>query len=228
MCTKFEIWGQSLLKVIQAIHTVHIVLYIGCSGPVVECLTKTNMLQSTIRPLDQNTWCTVWNAWIKFKMICPQISNWVLSEIQAYWYIILHAYMWLRGISLYSKDKGSSPKSFKMLKIVWFGGGGSPSESGSEPPTRALPWTHKGLKPPWTLAKIGVSPEGNVWIRPCPAWWFAYVSRTKTQTVAYICRADILYIRERVSITLNLLLNIDMCLDTWSINKQLGPGPSKQ
>ena len=34
MCTKFEISGQSILKVIQAFHTVCIVLYIECSGPV--------------------------------------------------------------------------------------------------------------------------------------------------------------------------------------------------
>ena len=36
MCTKFKISGQSILKVIQAFHTVLIVLYIGCSGQVVE------------------------------------------------------------------------------------------------------------------------------------------------------------------------------------------------
>ena len=35
MCTKLEIWGQSILKVIQAFHTVRIFLYFGCSGPVV-------------------------------------------------------------------------------------------------------------------------------------------------------------------------------------------------
>ena len=55
MCTKFEIRGQSILEVIQAFHTVRIVLYIGCSGPVVECLKKINMKQSTTRPLGQNT-----------------------------------------------------------------------------------------------------------------------------------------------------------------------------
>ena len=55
LCTKFEIKGQSFLEVIQAFHTVHIVLYIGCSGPVVECLNKINMKQSTTRPLGQNT-----------------------------------------------------------------------------------------------------------------------------------------------------------------------------
>ena len=55
MCTKFEIRGQSILEVIQAFHTVHIVLYIGCSGPVVACLNKINMKQSTTRPLGQNT-----------------------------------------------------------------------------------------------------------------------------------------------------------------------------
>ena len=59
------------------------------------------------------TMCTVWNTWITFKMLCPQISNWVLSEIQAYWYIILHAYMWVRGISLYSKDEKICKKQDK-------------------------------------------------------------------------------------------------------------------
>ena len=48
MCTQFEIWGQSILKINQAFHTVRIVLYIRCSGPVVEDL-KVNMLQSTTR-----------------------------------------------------------------------------------------------------------------------------------------------------------------------------------
>ena len=44
MCTKFEIWGKSILKVIQAFHTIRTVLYIGS---VVEYLNKINMLQST-------------------------------------------------------------------------------------------------------------------------------------------------------------------------------------
>ena len=43
MCTKFETWGQNILKVIQAFHTVGIVLYIGCSGLVVKVLDKINM-----------------------------------------------------------------------------------------------------------------------------------------------------------------------------------------
>ena len=43
-----------MLKVNQAaFHTVRIVLFIGCSAPVVECLNKINMLQSTTRPLGQ-------------------------------------------------------------------------------------------------------------------------------------------------------------------------------
>ena len=33
ICSKFEIWGQSIFKVIQAFHTICIVLYTGCSGP---------------------------------------------------------------------------------------------------------------------------------------------------------------------------------------------------
>ena len=42
MYTKYEIRGQT-------------VLYIRCSGLVVECLNIINMLQSTTRPLGQNT-----------------------------------------------------------------------------------------------------------------------------------------------------------------------------
>ena len=34
MCIKFEIGAQSILKVIHAFHTVRIVLYMGCYGPV--------------------------------------------------------------------------------------------------------------------------------------------------------------------------------------------------
>ena len=49
VCKILEIRGQSILKVIQAFHTVRIVLYIGCSGPVVEDLNKIDMLQSTTR-----------------------------------------------------------------------------------------------------------------------------------------------------------------------------------
>ena len=51
MCTNCEILGHSILKVIQAVHTVRIVLNIGCSGPVVEFLNKISMLQSTTSPL---------------------------------------------------------------------------------------------------------------------------------------------------------------------------------
>ena len=43
MCTKFEILGQNILKVIQAFHTVRIVLYIGYSGLVVKVLDKISM-----------------------------------------------------------------------------------------------------------------------------------------------------------------------------------------
>ena len=41
MCKKLEIRGQSILKVLQAFHTVRIVLYIGCSGPVIGSSTAT-------------------------------------------------------------------------------------------------------------------------------------------------------------------------------------------
>ena len=40
---KFEIWAQSILNVIQAFHTVRIVLYIRCSGAVVEYLKRINI-----------------------------------------------------------------------------------------------------------------------------------------------------------------------------------------
>ena len=43
------------MKAIQVFHTVRIVLYNGRSGPVVECLNKINMVQSTTRPMGQNT-----------------------------------------------------------------------------------------------------------------------------------------------------------------------------
>ena len=55
MCKKFVICGQGVLEVIQAFHTVCIVMHIGCSGPVIECLDKINMKQSMTRPLGQNT-----------------------------------------------------------------------------------------------------------------------------------------------------------------------------
>ena len=152
MYTKFEIWGQ-------------IVLYVGCSGPVVECLNKINMLLSTITGLEQpiyRTMYTVWNAWITFKMLCPQISNWVLSEIQAYWYIILHAYMWVRGIytlklKKYARNviKESSPKPFKLLKIVLLRGTSPPWT-----PYQSFALDPQGLRrPPWPLAKVGAPPK---------------------------------------------------------------------
>ena len=66
MFTKFEIWGQSILEVIQAFHTVRIVLYTGFSGPVVECLNKIIMKPSTSRPLGQN---------IRFTELCVQYEK---------------------------------------------------------------------------------------------------------------------------------------------------------
>ena len=86
----------------------------------------------------------------------------------------LEAFLFTLKMKKYTRNmiKESSPKSFKMLKIVWLrgggGGGGSPSESGSEPPTRALPWTHKGLKPPCPLAKIGVPQKAMSESGPVP------------------------------------------------------------
>ena len=40
MKKKIEILGLSILKVIQAVHTVHIFLYIGCFGSVIGSLTE--------------------------------------------------------------------------------------------------------------------------------------------------------------------------------------------
>ena len=55
MWTKIEIWGWSILKVIQAFHTVCIVLCIGRSGPVVGPLTATYWFYLDTRLLGQNT-----------------------------------------------------------------------------------------------------------------------------------------------------------------------------
>ena len=55
MFTKFEIWGWSILKVIQALHTIRIVLYIGSSDPVVGSLTATFWSYLDTRLLNQNT-----------------------------------------------------------------------------------------------------------------------------------------------------------------------------
>ena len=55
MWKKFEIWGWSILKVIQAFHTVRIVLYIGCSGPVVGWLIAIYWFYLDTRLLGQNT-----------------------------------------------------------------------------------------------------------------------------------------------------------------------------
>ena len=55
-----------MLKVNQAFHTVRIVLFIGCSGPVVQCLNKTvyAVNDSTTGPehLIKRTMGTVWKA----------------------------------------------------------------------------------------------------------------------------------------------------------------------
>ena len=51
MCTKFEIWGQSILEVIQAFHTLHIYRVFWPSS---QCLNKINMKQSTTRPLGRS------------------------------------------------------------------------------------------------------------------------------------------------------------------------------
>ena len=45
----------SVVQVEMSFKRFLVVLYIGCSGPVVECLNKFNMLQSTNRQLGQST-----------------------------------------------------------------------------------------------------------------------------------------------------------------------------
>ena len=50
MWKKFEIWGWSILKVIQAFHTVCIALYIECSGRVVDCNISIQFQHSTTGP----------------------------------------------------------------------------------------------------------------------------------------------------------------------------------
>ena len=54
-CTKFANLRTEHMEVIQVFHTVRIVLYIGCSGPVDECLNKINMKQPTTQPLGQGS-----------------------------------------------------------------------------------------------------------------------------------------------------------------------------
>ena len=60
MWKMFEIWGWSILKVIQAFHTVRLVLYIGYSGPVVGSLTDSYWFYFNLdtRLLGQSTWYT--------------------------------------------------------------------------------------------------------------------------------------------------------------------------
>ena len=48
MWKKFEIWSWSILKVIKAFNTVHIVLYIVCSGPVIGLSTHTYWFYLTL------------------------------------------------------------------------------------------------------------------------------------------------------------------------------------
>ena len=52
---KFEIWGRSIFKVIQTFHTVRIVLYIGCSAPVIWSLTAYILILLYPWLVDQNT-----------------------------------------------------------------------------------------------------------------------------------------------------------------------------
>ena len=58
MWKKFEIWGLNSSEVIQAFHTVRIVLYIGCNGPVVGSLTATYWFYLDTQLPGQNTWYT--------------------------------------------------------------------------------------------------------------------------------------------------------------------------
>ena len=53
--------------------------------------------------------------------------------------------------------KESSPKPFKMLKIILLRGASPP-----EPTTRALPWTHRGLGGPLDPSPKLVPPKGSM------------------------------------------------------------------
>ena len=85
---KFEIWGWSILKVIQAFHTVRIVLYIGCSGTVGGSLTTKYWFFSDSKLLGQNTWYTSfcylgdvfcwWGLWNNGHYLCENS----LEEVQ--------------------------------------------------------------------------------------------------------------------------------------------------
>ena len=55
MWQMFEIVGWSFLLVIQAFRTVRIVLYIGCSSPVVGSFTDSYWFYLDTRLLGQNT-----------------------------------------------------------------------------------------------------------------------------------------------------------------------------
>ena len=61
---RIETWGQSILKVIQAFHTVSIALYIGCSCPVVEDMYAVDNPTTGPEHRIYRTMRTVWNAWI--------------------------------------------------------------------------------------------------------------------------------------------------------------------
>ena len=67
MWKKFEIWDWNILKVIQAFHNVFAVLYIGCSGPVVESSTATCWFYLVTRQLGQNARYT--ELWVEYEKL---------------------------------------------------------------------------------------------------------------------------------------------------------------
>ena len=112
MCTKFKIWRQSVLKVIQAFHTVRIFLYIGCSGPVVECLNKINMLQSTTRPLGHCyvSWKSISFSSASDLHVYKEHAHTRYPLACCYWDMIAGEFTWLYH------DSPSSPRSFEFFE----------------------------------------------------------------------------------------------------------------
>ena len=84
MHTKFEIFGQSILKVIQAFYTVRIILYIGCSGPIVEDLNELYAATPdhwTRYPIYVNI-----KGMLRVKKLISLLNNVLLAKLHNYLY----------------------------------------------------------------------------------------------------------------------------------------------
>ena len=82
------------------------------------------------------------------------------TDTSYYMYICgLEEFLYSLKMKKYARNmiKESSPKAFKMLKIVLLQEASLP-----EPPTRALPWTHRGLSGPLDPSpKLVPPPKGQ-------------------------------------------------------------------